>query len=209
MVRFQADDGLATGARTLRDNDAVDQVVICTTDTDLFQCIRGTKVVVLDRIRRMTTDEAAFRSRYGIAPWQLPDYLALVGTPAKGPAWRARLGPKTAATMLSHYDSVDQLTPDADDWPPLSRRTRLAATLAAHRDEALMVARLARLRDDLPLDCRLEKLCWRELDDDRLAAVVARAEAHDLSARIEAVAARWTGGRSATRWMRVYLDSLL
>ena len=59
--------------------------------------------------------------------------------------------------------------------------------LAAHRDEALMVARLARLRDDLPLDCRLEKLRWRELDDDRLAAVVARAEAHDLWERIE----RW------------------
>ena len=128
MVRFQADDGLATGARALRDNDAVDQVVLCTTDTDLFQCIRGSKVVVLDRIRSATTDEATFRSRYGIAPWQLPDYLALVGAPAKGlpgvPGW----GPKTAATMLSHYDSVDQLPTDADDWPSLPRRTQLAAS---------------------------------------------------------------------------------
>ena len=187
MVRFQADDGLATGARALCDNDAVDQVVICTTDADLFQCIRSSKVVVLDRIRRTTTDEATFRSRYGIAPWQLPDYLALVGAPAKGlpgvPGW----GPKTAATMLSRYDSVDQLPAEADDWPPLPRRTRLAAMLAVHRDEALMVARLARLRDDLPLDCLLEKLRWRELDDDRLTAVVARADAHNLWERIE----RW------------------
>ena len=100
----------------------------------------GSKVAgVLDRIRRKTTDEATFRSRYGIAPWQLPDYLALVGAPAKGlpgvPGW----GPKTAAMMLSHYDSVDQLPVDADDWPPLPRRTPLAAMLAAHRDEALMV----------------------------------------------------------------------
>ena len=187
MVRFQADDALATGARRLGADDDVDQVVICTTDTDLFQCIRGERVVVLDRIRKTSTDEARFRKRYGIAPWQFPDYLALVGAPAKGlpgiPGW----GPKSAAGMLEAHGRIEDF-PATDDWTGLPRRRRLAAEFAARRDEALLVKRLATLRDDLPLDCSLAALAWRGLDDERLRGVVAKAEADDLWKRIE----RWS-----------------
>ena len=187
MVRFQADDALATGARRLGADAEVDRVVICTTDTDLFQCIRDGRVVVLDRIRKAITDEARFRERYGIAPWQFPDYLALVGAPAKGlpgiPGW----GPKSAAAMLQAHDRIEDFPADTGDWRTLPRRHRLAAELAARRDEALLVKRLATLRDDLPLDCALSALEWHRLDHGRLARVVARAEANDLWARIE----RW------------------
>ena len=187
MVRFQADDALATGARRLGADDDVDQVVICTTDTDLFQCIRGERVVVLDRIRKTSTDEARFRKRYGIAPWQFPDYLALVGAPAKGlpgiPGW----GPKSAAGMLEAHGRIEDF-PATDGWTGLPRRRRLAAEFVARRDEALLVKRLATLRDDLPLDCSLAALAWRGLDDERLRGVVAKAEADDLWKRIE----RWS-----------------
>ena len=188
MVRFQADDALATGARRLGDDADVDQVVICTTDTDLFQCIRGERVVVLDRIRKTGTDEARFRERHGIAPWQFPDYLALVGAPAKGlpgiPGW----GPKSAAGMLEAHGRIEDF-PATDNWIGLPRRRRLAAEFVARRDEALLVKRLATLRDDLPLDCSLPALAWRGLDDERLRGVVAKAEADDLWQRIE----RWSG----------------
>lgn len=187
MVRFQADDALATGARRLDADADVDQVVICTTDTDLFQCIRGERVVVLDRIRKTSTDEARFRERYGIAPWQFPDYLALVGAPAKGlpgiPGW----GPKSAAGMLEAHGRIEDF-PATDDWTGLPRRRRLAAEFVARRDEALLVKRLATLRDDLPLDCSLTALAWHGLDDERLRRVVAKAEADDLWERIE----RWS-----------------
>ena len=187
MVRFQADDALATGARRLGADADVDQVVICTTDTDLFQCIRSERVVVLDRIRKTSTDEARFRERYGIAPWQFPDYLALVGAPAKGlpgiPGW----GPKSAAGMLEKHGRIEDF-PAIDDWTGLPRWRRLAAEFVARRDEALLVKRLATLRDDLPLDCSLAALAWRGLDDERLRAVVAKAEADDLWKRIE----RWS-----------------
>lgn len=185
-VRFQADDALATGARRLGADDDVDQVVICTTDTDLFQCIRGERVVVLDRIRKASTDEARFRERYGVAPWQFPDYLALVGAPAKGlpgiPGW----GPKSAAMLLDVHGRIEDF-PAAGNWTP-SRQRRLAAEFAARRGEALLVKRLATLRDDLPLDCSLAALAWRGLDDERLRRVVAKAEADDLWERIE----RWS-----------------
>lgn len=187
MVRFQADDALATGARRLGADADVDQVVICTTDTDLFQCIRGERVVVLDRIRKASTDEARFRERYGIAPWQFPDYLALVGAPAKDlpgiPGW----GPKSAAGMLEAHGRIEDF-PATDDWTYLPRRRRLAAEFVARRDEALLVKRLATLRDDLPLDCSLGALAWRGLDDERLRRVVAKAEADDMWQRIE----RWS-----------------
>ena len=189
MVRFQADDALATGARRLGADADVDQVVICTTDTDLFQCIRNGRVVVLDRIRKAITDEARFRERYGIAPGQFPDYLALVGAPAKGlpgiPGW----GPKSAAAMLAAHGRIEDFPSDAPAWRPLPRRRQLAAEFAARREEAFLVKRLATLRDDLPLDCTLPAIEWRGLDHARLVEVVARAEANDLWERIE----RWAG----------------
>lgn len=189
MVRFQADDALATGARSLRADATAGEVVICTTDTDLFQCIRGTEVVVLDRIRGRVTDEARFRSRYGIAPWQFPDYLALVGAPAKGlpgvPGW----GPKSAARMLQAHGRIEDFPPDREEWRAVPRGHNLAVEFGARRDEALLVKRLATLRDDLPLDCSLNALAWRGLDDDRLHRVIKRTEANDLWERIE----RWSG----------------
>lgn len=131
MVRFQADDALATGACRLGADAQVDQVVICTTDTDLFQCIRDRRVVVLDRIRRATTDEARFRERYGIAPRQFPDYLALVGAPAKGlpgiPGW----GAKSAASMLTAHGRIEDFPPDRREWQVVPRRVHLAAEFSA------------------------------------------------------------------------------
>lgn len=188
MVRFQADDALATGAQKLDGAAHVDQVVICTTDTDLFQCVRDTRIVVLDRIRKTITDEIRFRSRYGIAPWQFPDYLALVGAPAKGLPGIRGWGPKSAVAMLEAHDRIEDFPADSGNWRVLSGRRQLAVELAARRDEALLVKRLATLRDDLPLDCSSPGLAWRGLDDERLHRVVARAEAYDLWERIE----RWS-----------------
>ncbi|MDE0039595.1 MAG: flap endonuclease [Gammaproteobacteria bacterium] len=188
MARFQADDALATGARSLCADVDVHQVVICTTDTDLFQCIRDRRVVVLDRIRKAITDEARFRERYGIAPWQFPDYLALVGAPAKGlpgiPGW----GQKTAAKVLTAHRRIEDFPPDREEWRAVPRGDHLAEAFDSRRDEALLVKRLATLRDDLPLDCSLRTLQWRGLDHERLRSVIEKAEAKDLWERIE----RWS-----------------
>ena len=188
MVRFQADDALATGARVLGEDAAVERVLLCTSDTDLFQCIRGERVVVLNRITKATIDEAAFRDRYGVAPTQLPDYLALVGAPAKGLPGVPRWGPRTATAMLQRYAAIERIPENPADWEPMvAGKARLAAELLARRDEALLVKRLATLRDDLPIDCSLGTLAWRALDEPRLRRVVARAEASDLWPRVE----RW------------------
>lgn len=188
MVRFQADDALASGARFLGEDDAVKQVVLCTADTDLFQCLRGTRVVALNRIRKQVVDEAAFRDRYGIAPGQFPDFLALVGAPSKGLPGIAGCGRKTAAALLRRYGSLEELPTSEAEWKgsPAFRK-RAFANWQAQRDEALLVKRLATLRNDLPLDCSLATLRWRALNERKLNAVIAGAEAHDLRERID----RW------------------
>lgn len=157
MVRYQADDGLATGAA--RYGDQVDRVVICTSDKDLLQCVRGQRIVLLNRSTKKVTDEAALRKRFGVGPEQIPDLFGLMGDPSDGltglPGW----GAKSASTVLAHYGSVDRIPPAP--WDVKVRgAAKLSATLEERRLEAVLQRDLSRLRDDLPLPHTLDDLRW-------------------------------------------------
>ena len=99
MVEVEADDALASAAAKAALDPRVEQVIICSPDKDLAQCVHGTRVVQLDRVRKITRDEAGVVARFGVPPASIPDYLALVGDTADGfpglPGW----GPKSAATV--------------------------------------------------------------------------------------------------------------
>ena len=163
MVRYQADDGLATGAA--RFGDQVDQVVICTSDKDLLQCIRGERIVLLNRSTKKITDEAALRERFGIGPEQIPDLFGLMGDPSDGltglPGW----GAKSASTVLARYGRIDDI-PEAPWDVKVRGAARLSATLEERRLEAVLQRDLSRLRDDLPLPHTLDDLVWRGPRDD-------------------------------------------
>jgi hypothetical protein len=79
----------------------VEQVVVCTPDKDLSQCVRGTRVVQLDRRTREVRDEEGVRRKFGLSPASIPDWLALVGDSADGypglPGW----GAKSASAVLA------------------------------------------------------------------------------------------------------------
>lgn len=188
MYRFQADDALATGAFALRKDPQVDQVVICTTDADLYQCISAERVVVLDRIRKRVTDEPAVRSKLGIEPRQFPDFLALVGAASKGlpgiPGW----GQKATATVLGRYGTLEQIPEDVSAWDVSPRgASRLASALAAQREEAMLIKALATLRTDLPIDCTPAKLRWEGVDRARLGRIIDATGTQDLYERLQ----RW------------------
>ncbi|MEX1363659.1 MAG: 5'-3' exonuclease H3TH domain-containing protein [Nannocystaceae bacterium] len=160
MDRWEADDALATGAR--RFADEVDQVRIMTPDKDLGQCLRGERVVQVDRIRRRTIDEAALRERRGVAPRSIPDYLALVGDSADGIPGLPGFGEKASATLLGRYGRIEDIPADTAAWEVKPRgAARLAATLAERRDDALLYRTLATLVEDVPLTESLEDLRWR------------------------------------------------
>jgi 5'-3' exonuclease len=160
--RYQADEMLATAAARYADDPAVGRVVICSTDNDFNQCVRGDRVVVLDRVRKVVTDEAAVRERYGVAPTQVPDLFALIGDRSDGlpgvPGW----GVKSAAALLNRYGTLAAVPLDEGEWDVAVRgAARLAAALREHRDEALLCRDLSELRTDLPLRQTATDLEWR------------------------------------------------
>lgn len=160
MVEHEADDALATAALLLRDQ--CEQVVIASPDKDLAQCVQGSRVVLLDRRHKRTTDEDGVRARWGIGPASIPDWLALVGDSADGfpglPGW----GEKSASAVLAVYGHIEAIPDEAGAWQVTVRGAeRLAATLRAERAAAALYKRLATLRTDAPVPERLEDLEWR------------------------------------------------
>jgi len=161
MVEFEADDALAAGAVMAAADARVDQVVICTPDKDLAQCVRGDRVVQLDRRTGALRDEAGVRQKFGIPPASIPDWLALVGDRADGypglPGW----GATSAATVLARYRHLEHVPALATEWDvPVRGAARLAATLAAHRDRARLFRELATLRADAPINTDVDALRW-------------------------------------------------
>ncbi len=170
MVEFEADDALATGAARWRDE--VEQVVLCTPDKDLAQCVRGDHVVLRDRRRNITYDAGGVKAKYGVAPESIPDWLALVGDSADGfpglPGW----GEKSAATVLSRWKHLEDIPEDVARWDVKVRGAeKLAATFRERRDEALLYRTLATLRTDAPIPETLADLEWRGVPKETYLAL--------------------------------------
>ena len=146
MEEQEADDGLAAGAHVASGDARVEQVLICTPDKDLGQCVGGT-VVQFDRRKREMRDADGVRRKFGVGPGSIPDYLALVGDTADGfpgiPGW----GAKSTATVLAHYEHLDAIPDDARSWEVEVRgAAKLASTLATAREAAMLFLDLATLR---------------------------------------------------------------
>jgi 5'-3' exonuclease len=183
MVEFEADDALAAGAMSAALDARVDRVVICTPDKDLAQCVRGTRVVQLNRRTRVTFDEAGVIQKFGVPPASIPDYLALVGDAADGYPGLAGWGAKSTAAVLAKFGHLESIPAHASDWHVnASGATALAATLARERDLALLFRTLATLRTDLALFDNVDQLCWNG-PTPALEALAARLDAAITEAR--------------------------
>jgi 5'-3' exonuclease len=165
MIEFECDDALASAASRFAEEPEVERIVICSPDKDLAQCVQGTRVVGLDRIRRTTLDEAAVVARFGVVPSSIPDWLALVGDSADGYPGVPRWGAKSASAVLGAYGQLESVPRDAARWRVKVRGAAgLAASLTQNLDQALLFRRLATLRTDVPLAESLEDLAWRGAD---------------------------------------------
>ncbi len=161
MVEYEADDALAAAAHRASADPAVEQVVICTPDKDLAQCVRGTRVVQLNRRSRVTLDEAGVRARFGVGPASIPDYLALVGDAADGYPGLSGWGMKSAAAVLARFEKLEHIPADWKDWHVnASKPAQLAATLERDRSLAYLFRDLARLRTDIPVFESVDQLRW-------------------------------------------------
>jgi 5'-3' exonuclease len=161
MVEFEADDALAAAAAMAAADPRVERVVVCTPDKDLAQCVRGDRVVQLDRRRREVRDESGVMKKFGVPPASIPDWLALVGDSADGypglPGW----GAASAATVLARYGHLEHVPRLAADWDVVVRgAARLAVTLVEQRERAMLFRTLATVRTDAPIDVGVDGLSW-------------------------------------------------
>ncbi len=188
MTDLEADDALASASTVAAEDDDVEQVCILTADKDLAQMVRGTRVVQVDRRRQRVIDHDGVVEKFGVEPASIPDLLALVGDQADGfpglPGW----GMKSAAVVLARYGHIADIPDDAGDWEVTVRgASRLATTLAQHRELAALFLELATLRIRHALLPTVESLRWRG-PGPGLAQLSARWGAVELMARVDALA---------------------
>ena len=146
MTELEADDALASAARIASEDRRVQKVCIWTPDKDLAQCVRGDRVVQVDRKGKKIRDAEGVREKFGVEPMLIPDFLALVGDAADGYPGISGIGPVTAARMLNRHGTIEK-------FPP--------TLLGERRDLALLFKDLATLRTDAPLFRDVKELQWR------------------------------------------------
>jgi 5'-3' exonuclease len=168
MVEFEADDAIAAAAVRFEDDTVVEKILICTPDKDMAQLVRDERVVLWDRRRGLTYDDAGVKAKWGVPPASIPDWLAVVGDSSDGypgiPGW----GAKGAAAVLTRYGHLDDVPERASAWEVSGvtggRAMTLAASLRDHWDEAMLYRDLARLRtaeDGVPVrQTDPEELRW-------------------------------------------------
>jgi len=166
MIELEADDALASAAGAAAADERVQKVCIWTPDKDLAQCVRGDRVVQIDRRSKQIRNADGVRAKFGVEPLRIPDFLALVGDSADGYPGVTGIGRTTAALLIAKYGAIEE-------FPP--------TVLGEHRDLALLFKNLATLRTDAQLFEDVGELRWRgpterfpetaaKLDDPRLAA---------------------------------------
>lgn len=188
MIEFEADDALATAAEHLGRVSEVSQIVICSPDKDLCQCVRSDRVVTLDRRRKVVLDESGVLAKFGVRPESIPDYLALVGDSADGIPGIPRWGAKSAAVVLAEYVHLEDIPEEHSVWTIQVRgAARLAKNLREAREEAELYRTLATLRVDVPIDQSLRDMAWRGTDGAALEALCNELGERDVPTRISAL----------------------
>lgn len=180
MEELEADDALASAARIAGEDPRVEQVRIWTPDKDLAQCVRGERIVQVDRKAKVVRGEFGVRAKFGVDPQRIPDYLALVGDSADGYPGIPGIGPKGAAALIAKYGPIE-------DFPQTA--------LGERRELALLFKNLATLRTNAPIG-EVDDMQWRG-PTDSLADWTERMGAPKLLERARAAAGAPVSGRAA------------
>jgi 5'-3' exonuclease len=190
MVELEADDGMASAAHLAAADPRVERILLCTPDKDLSQCVRDERIVQFDRRARTIRDADGVRDKFGVPPESIPDWLALVGDTADGFPGLRGWGAKSAAAVLDRYLHLEAIPSDAADWDvPVRGAARLAETLVADREHALLFRDLATLRTDAPLFASVDELAWNGPRPD-FEACCRNLRAEGLHRRVQQLAAQ-------------------
>ncbi len=187
MVEVEADDAMASAAAVAIEDARVEQVLICTPDKDLAQCVIDDLVVQVDRRREITIGADGVRAKYGVDPESIPDWLALTGDSADGFPGLKGWGAKSAAAVLAQYKHLEDIPANGLRWDVQVRSAvKLATTLQQDMEHALLFKHLATLRLDAPVGT-VDDWEWRG-PTAGLGDICARLESPRLADRVHKVA---------------------
>jgi 5'-3' exonuclease len=190
MVELEADDAIAAAAVSLAKLSAVNRVIICSPDKDFAQCIKGDKIVQLNRRTEEIRNETGVHARFGVGPSSIPDYLALVGDTADGYPGLDGWGEKASSTVLGAYSHLEKIPSRAEDWKVQVRRADvLASTLRKNFKLALLFRDLATLRTRKPKLTSTSKVHWKG-PRQSFAAFCKRLDATELEQRVAALTSK-------------------
>ena len=192
MIQFEADDALASAAAQWSTDPRVSQILICTPDKDLAQCVSDQRVVCFDRRSRTMIDAQGVRDKYGVDPASIPDWLALVGDSADGIPGITGWGKKSAATVLGHYKHLEGIPRRADEWViPVRGARKLARNLAEGWNQVQLYRQLATLRLDVDLEFGVDDVKWAGVPRRIFQQLCDRLEQPGLTERVP----RWATTR--------------
>jgi 5'-3' exonuclease len=188
MVEYEADDALASASDQAMQDARVEQVIVCSPDKDLAQCVVGDRVIQRNRRTGIDSLEQDVHLQFGVGPKSIPDFLALVGDSADGFPGIKGWGKKSAAVVLGSYLHLESIPRYATDWDPSIRAgvrgsEVLSQRLASEMADALLFRDLATLRRDVPVFHNVDELCWQGPRND-FAATCAYVGASRLVERI-------------------------
>ena len=168
MIDFEADDGLGAAARKAALNPDVEQVIICTPDKDLGQCLtQDEKIIQYDRRKELRITYETVIEKFGVAPESIPDYLGLVGDTADGFPGIKGWGAKSSATLLSHYHHIENIPNDHMEWAMQVRSSqKLSETLNTDYELALLFKLIATIDYEAPTFETVSELKWNGPKDN-------------------------------------------
>ena len=187
MIKYEADDGLGAAAHKAIKNPHVEEVIICTPDKDLGQCLTADeKIVQYDRRKKERITYQSVIEKFGVPPESIPDYLGLVGDTADGFPGLKGWGAKSSSALLAHYQHIEQIPNDHNDWIPQVRSSqKLSQTLNDDYDLALLFKLIATIDYEAQTFESIDELEWKgpqkdfnkileKIDGERLIAKVTR-----------------------------------
>jgi 5'-3' exonuclease len=168
MVDFEADDGLGAAARKAALNPDVEQVIICTPDKDLGQCLtQDEKIIQYDRRKELRITYETVIEKFGVTPESIPDYLGLVGDTADGFPGIKGWGAKSSATLLSHYHHIENIPNDHMEWAMQVRSSqKLSESLNTDYELALLFKLIATIDYEAPTFETVSELKWNGPKDN-------------------------------------------
>ena len=191
MVEFEADDALASAAVRSTVDKRVEQVVICTPDKDLGQCLTPDhKIIQYDRRKKLEMNYEAIIEKFGVPPESIPDYLGLMGDTADGFPGLQGWGAKSSSSVLAVYNHIEHIPEDPEKWEVSVRGAKkLAATLNENQSLALLFRQIATLSYDAPTFGSIDELHWEGPGSD-FVQIAEKLDATRLIERAERLAGK-------------------